>query len=180
MWTDITESRAEAAELRRQATTDSLTGLDNRVTLFRKLDAALASAGDERSVAVLYVDLDHFKPVNDGWGHEAGDELLAIVAERLQGCVRQGDVVGRIGGDEFVIVVHADRGDSGPELLGQRVVEVLGQPFDLSFATVTIGASVGLAFGGPGDATRSVIHRADMAAYEAKSTGRARLVISTA
>jgi diguanylate cyclase (GGDEF)-like protein/PAS domain S-box-containing protein len=178
-WTDITESRREADELRRQASTDELTGLPNRATLLTRLGEAIAAATAPDGVAVLFVDLDHFKPINDRWGHEAGDELLRHVAQRMRSCVRQHETVARFGGDEFIILADAHRnGWAAVERVGHRVVDLLAKPFTLDFGTVAISASAGLAFGGPGSDPRELVHRADIAAYQAKWAGRSRLKVS--
>jgi diguanylate cyclase (GGDEF)-like protein len=129
-------------------------------------------------VAVLFIDLDRFKPVNDRHGHAAGDHLLCQVAHRLQVSTRTTDVVARLGGDEFVILIDTACPGTDPETIGQRIVDRLAEPLATSFGTLSITASVGLAYGGTGSEPRDIIHRADLAAYEAKAAGGSRLVVA--
>jgi len=162
---DITDNRRLRERLHEQATVDTLTGLGNRRRLYHDLADALAQ---RPGPAVLFIDLDRFKPVNDGLGHEAGDELLRLVAARLAGCLRSCDALARFGGDEFVIVAPgltaaAARG------LASRVVAALEEPFALAAAPdVRIGASIGIGLAGPADHPDDVLRRADAAMYRAK------------
>jgi len=127
---------------------------------------------------VLFVDLDGFKPVNDAHGHEAGDDLLRQVAERLSVCIREQDVLSRVGGDEFVVLAEPVNEIGDAWLIGERIVDALAEPFDLSFGTVGIGASVGLAMNTRESTPRSIVHAADLASMKAKTTGRSRLVLA--
>ena len=171
---DITERKRTQAQIERMAHYDALTDLSNRVLFRRQLDTALTAArrtGDP--LAVLCLDLDHFKTVNDTLGHAAGDLLLRKVGERLHACVRAGDAVARLGGDEFAILQtqagHADEARA----LAARVVEALAAPFELMGREVGIGASVGIALHPRhGDDADTLMKRADLALYRAKSDGR--------
>ena len=140
---DVTDRRAFEDELSRQALHDPLTGLPNRMLLLNRLTEALRSEpGSESSVSVILVDLDGFKNVNDALGHPAGDELLRIAAQRLLGCVREGDTAARLGGDEFAVLAghwpHA-------VAVGRRIVDILSQPFTLAGQEVRVSASIGIA-----------------------------------
>jgi diguanylate cyclase (GGDEF)-like protein len=184
----LSRSRARAlalveektGQLRHQALHDSLTGLANRVLTLDRAEQMLARARRQQlPVAALYVDVDGFKKVNDTFGHAAGDELLRTVAGRLRGIVREGDTAGRLGSDEFVILVEGATLDAGPELVAERVLEVLRQPYDLSAGgrrTLSLTVSVGVATGLREDADQ-LLRAADLAMYEAKSTGRNRYVL---
>jgi diguanylate cyclase (GGDEF)-like protein len=114
---------------------------------------------------VLFCDLDGFKPVNDRLGHAAGDQLLIGVAARLRGCVRGDDLIGRFGGDEFVIVC---RGADAVDVISDRIREMVASPFPAGGERVLIGVSVGVAHAHPGDSTDDVVARADLAMYQAK------------
>lgn len=165
-------ARAQAA-LEHQALHDALTGLPNR----RHFDARLAEMCRVQSPALLVLDLDGFKEVNDTLGHHVGDDLLRHVADRLRGAVREFDLVARLGGDEFALVL-AEASPAEAELAAQRVVGLLAAPFALEGQTVTTGVSVGIALH-PDDGVRpeALLRRADLAMYDAKRgrTGFARL-----
>jgi diguanylate cyclase (GGDEF)-like protein len=163
-------SVARADRAVEQAFTDSLTGLGNRALLLDRLEHELARSdrgGDP--VTVLFIDLDRFKLVNDSLGHLAGDQLLQAVAERLQGCIREGDVCARLGGDEFAIVLT---GASDPNALADRIIDVLESSFPVDGHEVFIGVSVGIA-GGRED-PETLLRNADVAMYHAKRTGTGR------
>ena len=162
--------RAER-QLHRLATRDSLTGLPNRAAALDRLDAEISRPG----AALLFCDLDGFKPVNDRLGHAAGDELLIAVADRLRTSVRGEDLVSRFGGDEFVIVCRAGE----VEALVERIRDVVAQPFTAGGEQVRIGLSVGVAHAAADTSTDELIGRADAAMYEAKQSkavGRLSLV----
>jgi diguanylate cyclase (GGDEF)-like protein/PAS domain S-box-containing protein len=162
---DITDNRRLRERLHEQATVDALTGLGNRHRLYDDLGLAMAQ---RRDPAVLYIDLDRFKPVNDELGHEAGDELLRLVAARLAGSMRAGDALARIGGDEFVIVAP-DLTAAEAGSLAARVVAALEEPFALTAAAaVRVSASVGVERARHGDQPDDVLRRADAAMYRAK------------
>jgi diguanylate cyclase (GGDEF)-like protein/PAS domain S-box-containing protein len=173
-WTDITEARREAEDLRLRASTDSLTGLPNRATALRRLDDLLR-AGDD--FALLFIDLDGFKAVNDRWGHRTGDELLCRVAQRLLDGVRPGDTVARFGGDEFVVIAEPLGDHARAKMLGDRLVALLAEPFTLAEGTATIGASIGMVRGARDAGAADLLDRADIASYRAKRAGGSRLVL---
>ena len=163
-------------ELRHQALHDALTGLPNRALIMDRIEQLLARCRRNGTTgATLFLDLDGFKNVNDTLGHDAGDRLLQSVAERLTATLRDADTIGRMGGDEFIILVDGGTLDVAPELVAERVLEVMRQPFVLEGAAspVVVTASVGIAIADrslPVDALRD----ADMALYEAKANGRNR------
>src|SRR5581483_1247858 len=137
-------------ELRYRALHDSLTGLPNRALILDRTERALARARRERrQVAALYLDLDGFKAVNDTFGHQTGDELLQAVGGRLVGALRETDTVGRLGGDEFVVLAESDPSAGPPELVAQRLLDVLAEPFELPgvASPVVLSASIGVARG---------------------------------
>jgi diguanylate cyclase (GGDEF)-like protein len=165
----------KTGELRHQALHDALTGLPNRVLAIDRAEQMLARARRLHGpVAALYVDVDGFKDVNDTFGHAAGDELLKIVANRLASVVRDGDTAARLGGDEFVVLVEGSTLDAGPELVAERVLDVLRQPYDMNGEIgreLTLTASVGIAFG-VRDSADELLRDADLALYAAKAAGR--------
>ena len=131
------------------------------------------------AVAALYVDVDAFKNVNDSFGHAAGDELLRIVAARLQSVIREGDTAARLAGDEFVVFVDGSTLDAGPELVAERLLEVLRQPYDLTSELgreLSVTASVGIA-SGLRESASELLRDADVALYEAKTAGRNRYML---
>lgn len=170
---------ARTADLRYQALHDPLTDLANRALLFDRAEQMLAGARRHpRSVGALYLDLDNFKDVNDRFGHDAGDELLKAVAARLAATVRQCDTVGRIGGDEFVILTEDDSSEMGPELIAERVMKAFEEPFVLSTPEevgLNISASIGVTIGVRASATE-LVRDADVALYHAKEAGKGRYV----
>jgi diguanylate cyclase (GGDEF)-like protein/PAS domain S-box-containing protein len=163
---DISENRAFQERLAHEAQHDALTGLPNR----RRMQDALGSSLRDDAVAVLFVDLDGFKPVNDAHGHEAGDELLRQVAERLSGCVREQDVLARVGGDEFVVLMPGVRAETDAEAMCARMRYAVEQPFLIDGHEIRIGASVGVhlapSSGDPDEALRA----ADHAMYSVKKS----------
>jgi len=158
---------------------DPLTGLPNRIIAHDRLNLALRQMSRSGGlVAVLYLDLDRFKWVNDHLGHSAGDELLKAVAERLLPCVRDVDTLARVGGDEFLCILPGLVNTSGAETVAARFVQSLTEPFMLQAGQVQIGTSVGIAFA-PQHANdrEQLIRQADAAMYQAKHGGRNRYVI---
>jgi diguanylate cyclase (GGDEF)-like protein/PAS domain S-box-containing protein len=156
---DITAEREARDELERLAYTDPLTGLWNRT----KLERVLAERGADSAPTLLYLDLDDFKTVNDSLGHTAGDELLRTIAVRLREIVRAPDVVARIGGDEFAILVEGGDATS----IAERIVAALHDPIAAAEHELVVGASIGIATSGPGE----ILRHADMAMYDAKNAG---------
>ncbi|UDY36358.1 putative bifunctional diguanylate cyclase/phosphodiesterase [Dermatobacter hominis] len=169
---DITDRKRMEELLVRQATHDHLTGLANR-TLFRdRLHTALSLSRDEDDQpAVLYVDLDGFKHVNDSLGHDAGDDLLREVARRMTTVLRPGDTVARLGGDEFAVLL--DRCADAPGA-AERVRAALADPIVLANGPISLSASIGIARGGDGSSPGSMLREADTAMYRAKAAGRGR------
>ena len=169
--TDLACSREQA---RHAALHDSLTELPNRTLLAERLGLALAQTRrHDGALAVLSLDLDRFKQVNDTLGHDAGDALLRAVAHRLRGCMRDGDTVARLGGDEFAVLQNSVEAAQDVAALSERLVETLSAPYDISGQQVVIGASVGFAMA-PGDAAdpEQLLKMADIALYRAKADGR--------
>jgi diguanylate cyclase (GGDEF)-like protein len=162
------------AELRHQALHDKLTGLPNRTLVMDRATQLLARGRRQQlPVAALLVDLDNFKDINDTLGHGAGDELLQAVATRLIKTVRESDTVGRLGGDEFVVLTEAASLAAGPEVVAQRLIDVLQEPFHLgpSEAAYTVTASIGVAIGDR-DSAADLLRDADVALYQAKAAGK--------
>jgi len=170
---DISERRASAERIHRLAYHDALTDLPNRLLFREHLQLALARAAREGSLAILYLDLDRFKLVNDTLGHPAGDRLLIEAAKRLKQCVRGADIVARLGGDEFAIVQEHSSQPESAIALCRRLVDSLGRPFDIDGHSVTIGVSVGVVLASDADADGdTLLKSADMALYRAKADGR--------
>jgi len=170
---DLTEQTATAVQLERMALYDSVTGLPNR-NLFRdRLRHALERGGREgQGVAVLFVDLDGFKKVNDTMGHEAGDEVLELVAQRILGSIRDEDTVARLGGDEFTVILEKDPSLAGAEAAARRIRASMLPPFQIQGRSVRLTASIGIAVSRSGDATaQELVHSSDMAMYAAKRNG---------
>ncbi|MDP9398565.1 MAG: diguanylate cyclase [Actinomycetota bacterium] len=163
--------RASERRLAHQVRHDQLTGLANRSFLLEALDELLVSGPAER-VAVLFVDLDGFKEVNDQHGHGAGDRLLVAVAGRLHAARRESDLVARLGGDEFVVVCRDLEDARDAVEVARRLVDGLGGPYLLEEASVRVSASVGIAMGTPGCSGTTLLARADTAMYAAKAGGR--------
>ena len=171
---DVTRRKAQEQKIRHQALHDPLTDLPNRAELTRQLQQAIDRAADEStSLALLFLDLDRFKEVNDSLGHALGDELLCQVAERLDALLRHEDTVGRLGGDEFLVLLQ---GLPAPRFAGEvaaKIIASLGEPFELDGQQANIGVSVGIAlYPEDGGDAGTLIHRADMAMYCAKDAGR--------
>ena len=176
MSVDISNERRVQEELDALARRDPLTGLHNRRSLEELLPQAMArSARSGRRLALLFVDLDHFKRVNDTRGHEAGDEVLRQVARRLGGCVRMSDTVARLGGDEFVLVLEDIQSREGAEATAGKILDALRTPVSTRSGECAVGASIGIAMGnGKDTGWRELLNRADAAQYEAKAAGRGR------
>jgi len=161
--------------LRHQALHDDLTSLPNRKLFTDRLTADLANRSADRLLSVLLVDIDDFKAVNDSYGHEAGDDLLVAVGQRLRAAIREGDIAARFGGDEFLIALSEYVDPRVPIGVAQRILATLSEPFDLVGHRVTVSASVGVAVAGVGDPTPDdLVRDADVAMYAAKSRGKGR------
>ena len=170
---DITERRLAEQQLAHMARHDPLTGLSNRAAFREAADRESARRLPGNSVAVLCLDLDHFKHVNDTFGHATGDALLCAVASRLRGAIRASDMAIRLGGDEFAIVqVGVDQPSQAADLAA-RLIDILSHPFDLGVHQVIVGTSVGIAYSQAyGADTDALLKSADMALYRAKADGR--------
>jgi diguanylate cyclase (GGDEF)-like protein/PAS domain S-box-containing protein len=170
---DMTEQVRLQGELAHQAFHDPLTGLANQA-LFRDrvtlAAARLARHGGE--LAVLFIDLDDFKTVNDSLGHSAGDQLLVGVSERLMSCVRPGDTVARLGGDEFAVLIDELVGPDDAVGVAERIVQVLQRPVSVAGAQVSAAASIGIAYGGASAGVDDLLRNADLAMYTAKGSGK--------
>ena len=200
VFVDITERKeAERIQLsltdalRHQALHDSLTGLPNRALIMDRAEQMLARGRRHKmGTAVLYLDIDNFKDINDTLGHQVGDQLLIELADRLVAVLRDTDTVGRIGGDEFVVLMESpeeviEPAGSGPleggapgataaTLIAERILAVLREPFDLGGSLYSITASIGIA-AGPRDSAGDLLRDADVALYEAKACGKQRFVL---
>lgn len=179
---DITERQQAEETIWRQANFDPLTGLPNRMVFADRMEMAKSQADrDEHLVALLFLDLDYFKDVNDTEGHAAGDALLQEVAKRLQDTVRKTDTVARLGGDEFAIIQTAIKHVDAAEELARKILRSMTEPFDVGSKKVFIGASVGITFY-PIDAQdpEELLRNADIAMYAAKSKGRSTFVFYAA
>lgn len=162
-----------ATDLRRQATTDTLTGVANRYALNEALDEAV---GLGETFALLLLDMDDFKSVNDTLGHAAGDEFLRCVAQRMQHAVKLTDMVARLGGDEFVVYLPGVDADEA-SLVADRMIRAVGQDFSISGTSILRSCSIGLAIWEGGESVSDVLRKADRAAYRAKHEGRSRYVV---
>jgi diguanylate cyclase (GGDEF)-like protein/PAS domain S-box-containing protein len=171
---DVTEMKTLEVELTHRALHDPLTDLANRALFKESVERALRRTGrNGRSVAVVFLDIDDFKHVNDSLGHEAGDRLLAAVAERIRVCVRPYDVAARLGGDEFAILLeNADLRVAAS--VAERILREMDEPIQVSGREIATQGSLGIAIGGPGDDTENVMRNADVAMYTAKAKGKGR------
>jgi diguanylate cyclase (GGDEF)-like protein len=171
---DITDRRRAESQIAYMAHHDALTDLANRVLFHQKLVEALANMqSGAPSVAILCLDLDRFKDVNDTLGHHTGDALLKIVADRLRHCIRSGDVVARLGGDEFAVLQRAVHEPEDCAVLAARIVAAIGAPYELDGHEIVIGTSVGIAISSDNGADpHQLLKYADLALYCAKSEGR--------
>jgi diguanylate cyclase (GGDEF)-like protein/PAS domain S-box-containing protein len=178
---DATIRKLHEANLEHQATHDPLTGLSNR-KLFSELliNAVYRAERSRRPLAVLYLDLDGFKNVNDAFGHQAGDRVLVETGRRLESVIRPGDIVARIGGDEFVVLCENLTSPDDAEKIAVRIVQTVGKPVPVAAGVATATASVGIALGSLGESADSIVHRADEAMYRAKQEGKAGYRFATA
>ncbi|MCW3000521.1 MAG: hypothetical protein JWN65_4070 [Solirubrobacterales bacterium] len=183
--TDITAGKLAEEQLRRDALHDALTGLANRTLFLDRLEVALAkgSRAEERRCAVLFLDLDRFKLINDSFSHSVGDELLVELGRRLTAILRPGDTIARggpdntiarLGGDEFTILLDEVNSADGAEQVAQRILDELERPFLLHGRQVSVSASIGIALSLPGTTPAEMMRNADLAMYESKGQGKAR------
>lgn len=174
---DITEKKKQEELLYRKANYDPLTGLPNRTLFHDRLELALKKAVRNRSsVALMMLDLDKFKEVNDGLGHDAGDELLKQAAERMQGCLRDSDTVARMGGDEFMVLLADYPNQALVEDIAERLLFELARSFSISGQDCQVSASIGLAFSSDAVTSAEALKKnADIALYQAKRNGRNRV-----
>jgi diguanylate cyclase (GGDEF)-like protein len=169
---DITERLRAEERIKHLAHYDALTNLPNRVTFYEQVESALSHLRRSESVAVLSLDLDHFKSVNDTLGHPVGDLLLQAAADRMRSCIRSEDIVARLGGDEFAIVQVSSGQAPDVTTLAARVIEAVGAPYDLNGHQVIVGVSVGIAMApSDGDKPDQLMKNADLALYRAKADG---------
>jgi diguanylate cyclase (GGDEF)-like protein/PAS domain S-box-containing protein len=170
--TDITERKYAESQLKHLATHDTLTGLPNRQLINERLQSMLDAAGPD-AVAVMFIDLDRFKEVNDSMGHSPGDLLLRQVAARLQTNMRPGDIVARLGGDEFVVTAYCSDGRNSASAIAEKLLMALAAPFEIEGISVVISASIGISMFADDARTKELLFRnADTAMYRAKASGR--------
>ncbi|HEX2501257.1 MAG TPA: EAL domain-containing protein [Methylomirabilota bacterium] len=173
---DISRHKSLEGQLVQRALHDQLTGLPNRMLFMDRLEQALErSARRGKFAAVLFLDLDRFKLVNDNLGHDHGDQLLVQVAERLRGCLRRVDTIARIGGDEFTVLLEEVGAAADAALVAERIIEAFRASFRIETQEIFVGASIGIALGGKdqGTTAQGLLRNADIAMYRAKANGRA-------
>lgn len=172
-YVDVTEDRRNQALIAHMAHHDTLTDLPNRALFSDRLKTAVALAKRAGAVAVHFLDIDNFKPVNDRLGHQAGDDLLIEIAGRLKRSVRENDTVARLGGDEFAIVQTGIREQPDAAVLARRIVTEIARPYHIAGEAVMIGVSIGVSLAPTdGVTTDDLLRKADAALYRAKSGGR--------
>ena len=175
---DVSERKVLEEELFHRASHDPLTQLPNRTLFLEKVRGAVADAHSPESLALLFIDLDGFKLVNDRFGHAAGDGVLQHTAKSLAECIRPDDIAARLSGDEFAVLVNDLRDADEAEQIGKRVLEALAEPCTVNGQLFSIRASVGIAVGGAGvEDAEDLVHRADLAMYSAKNHGKNRVEI---
>jgi diguanylate cyclase (GGDEF)-like protein/PAS domain S-box-containing protein len=174
---DITERKTLEDDLRHRVLHDDLTGIANRVLFRERLDHALRLRHDsnEAQVAALFIDIDDFKTVNDGLGHDVGDELLKVIAFRLASTIRDGDTAARLGGDEFAVLLERLHTAEDVMNAAHRVLDALVEPVQFGDRELHVSASIGVAIGEPQESAEIVIRNADVAMYHAKQTGKNRV-----
>ena len=171
---DITERKRADERIRYLALHDALTGLPNRLLFRERVATAISRARRNfHQMAVLFIDLDRFKEINDSLGHHIGDRLLQVAASRLQRCLRDGDGVARLGGDEFVVDLPVVTHGEEARVIAQKILEVLRAPFMVDEYSLNVSASIGVSlYPNDGDDVETLMHAADTAMYRAKKDGR--------
>jgi diguanylate cyclase (GGDEF)-like protein/PAS domain S-box-containing protein len=171
---DINELKLAEQHIREMAQYDSLTGLANRVLFSDRLQQATAAAQrDGHHLALLFLDLDRFKPINDSFGHAVGDQLLAAIARRIEGAIRESDTAARIGGDEFVVLLRSVENGDGALTVAEKVRKAIGKPYVIDGHPMTVSCSIGIAlYPQHGYDEITLAKNADDAMYKAKEAGR--------
>ena len=171
---DVTEARSRSVRLAYLAQHDFLTRLPNRVLLNDRITQAISLAQrNEHSIALLFLDLDNFKQVNDSFGHASGDQLLQTVAQRLSDCVRGSDTVCRNGGDEFVVLLAGGHSQHDASVAAQKILAALAQPHHIAQRELCVTSSIGISvYPADGADAETLLKHADMAMYHAKQAGR--------
>jgi diguanylate cyclase (GGDEF)-like protein len=168
---------AHEEQLYRQAHYDPMTQLPNRQLFRDRLAGELARIGEGTRGALLYIDLDRFKGVNDTGGHDAGDELLRIVGQRISCCIKEGDTVARLGGDEFAVILHGAGDPQHVRGVAERILEMVARPIAITEREYYIGASIGISmYPGDGTSAEELLKNGDIAMYRAKEAGRGRVL----
>lgn len=170
----VLDARETEERVKQLAYNDGLTGLPNRIAFSDRLLQDIAYARrNNNQLAIMFIDIDHFKDVNDNLGHAAGDELLKFLAERVSGCVRSEDTLARMGGDEFVVVLSSVHGPKGADIAAQNILLALSTPFHIAGKEIYVGASIGISvFPDDGEDREALLKNADTAMYRAKALGR--------
>ncbi|MDM7922886.1 MAG: diguanylate cyclase, partial [Pyrinomonadaceae bacterium] len=176
---DVSERKSLEEQLTHQALHDPLTKIANRALFRNRVDHSLAKLSrSNTTIAVLFLDLDNFKAINDSMGHAAGDKLLVLVAERLQDCLRNTDTAARLGGDEFAVLVESVHRTDEAVNIAERILEVFRHPFVIEGKEVRVGTSIGIAACAEDNAgSEALLRNADLAMYLAKSQGKGKYVI---
>ncbi|MGO2511737.1 diguanylate cyclase domain-containing protein [Marinomonas polaris] len=177
---DITERKEMEAQLLYAAGHDDLTDLPNRTLLLDRLQASLTLAEREQvGLSVLFIDIDGFKDINDGYGHAVGDLLLQQIAKRLGACVRKSDTVGRLGGDEFLIILNKVNNTEGAALVAEKIRAALSEVFVVDGSTLSVSASIGIAsYPENGKEPLDLVQSADHAMYQAKNNGGDKVILA--
>lgn len=177
---DITERKEMEVRLLYAAGHDDLTDLPNRTLLLDRLQASLTLAEREQvGLSVLFIDIDGFKDINDGYGHAVGDLLLQQIASRLSGCVRKSDTVGRLGGDEFLIILNKVNNTENAALVAEKIRAALSEAFVVEGSTLSVSASIGIAkYPENGKQSLDLVQSADQAMYHAKNNGGDKFVLA--